>query len=186
MTKNNEKVKVRNRSGSVVVYKLNDTNIRRVFSPGEEKTISRNELVELSYQPGGKTLLANFLQIKDLEAIKEVDLKVEPEYHLTEAQIIELLEKGSIEAFKDCLDFAPEGVIDLIKSYSVELELNDSMKRDAIKAKTGFDVTQAIVNKKADKEPEEEAPKEEAPARRVKTEEAPASRRTVPNYNVVS
>lgn len=184
MSQNDKKVKVRNRSGSVVVYKISDSNIKRTFAPGEEKMISKGELIELSYQPGGKTLLANFLQIKDLETIDEVEIKVEPEYHLTEAQIIDLLETGSIDAFKDCLDFAPEGIIDLIKSYSVELEINDSMKRDAIKAKTGFDVTQAILNKKADTETVETT--EETPSRRVKTEDAPAGRRTAPTYTVVS
>jgi len=36
---------------------------------------------------------------------------------------------GSLDEFLDCLDFAPEGVKDLIKTLSVELPLNDVSKR---------------------------------------------------------
>ena len=44
----------------------------------------------------------------------------------------------------DCLDFAPEGVIELVKKYAVELKVNDIQKRQAILDKTGFNVTSAI------------------------------------------
>ena len=46
--------------------------------------------------------------------------------------------------FLDCLDFAPQGVIDTIKKVAVQIKLNDVAKRQAIKDKTGFDVTKAI------------------------------------------
>jgi hypothetical protein len=40
-----------------------------------------------------------------------------------------LLKNGSKEAFLDCLDFAPEGVLDLIKKFAVELPLDNYDKR---------------------------------------------------------
>jgi hypothetical protein len=54
------------------------------------------------------------------------------------------MQNGSLDEFLDCLDFAPEGVIDLIKTLAVELPLNDVAKREAILNKTGFNVDNAI------------------------------------------
>ena len=51
---------------------------------------------------------------------------------------------GSLDALLDCLDFAPTGVIELVKSLAVSLEINDISKRNAILEKTGFNVTKAI------------------------------------------
>ena len=63
---------VKNRSASIVVYKIPEENIRREFAPGESKKISYAELEKLTYQPGGRELMANFLQIDSDEAINEV------------------------------------------------------------------------------------------------------------------
>ena len=57
-------------------------------------------------------------------------------------------------------------------------------KRDALKKKTGFDVTVAIANMQKEKE-DMDAPAVESKERRVKTESAPEGRRTIPKYNVV-
>jgi len=56
----------------------------------------------------------------------------------------------------DCLDFAPEGVRDLIKTFSVMLPLNDVAKREAILNKLGFNVDNAIKIQKESAEPAEE------------------------------
>jgi hypothetical protein len=55
-----------------------------------------------------------------------------------------LLEQGTLDQLKDALDFAPDGVIDLIKERAVKNELNDMRKREAILKATNFDVTKAI------------------------------------------
>jgi hypothetical protein len=52
---------VKNRSASTIVYKIPEDNLRRRFTPGETKRISYDELLKLSYQPGGKEMMANFL-----------------------------------------------------------------------------------------------------------------------------
>ena len=93
---------------------------------------------------------------------------------------------GSLDAFLDCLDFAPEGVLQIIKDAAVELPLNDVQKRDAIKEKLGFDVSAAIANNKESANNEIVADK---PGRRVKeTAAAPAPARRVdtPEYKVVN
>jgi hypothetical protein len=56
------------------------------------------------------------------------------------------MEEGTLDEFLDCLDFAPIGVIDLIKRYAVALPLSDYNKRKAIKDKLGYDVDAAIKN----------------------------------------
>ena len=107
---------------------------------------------------------------------------------MSEQQIIELLKSGSMDALLDALDFAPVGVIDLIKTFAVQMPLNDMEKCKAIKEKTGFDVMTAIKNNIADKTDEEKPVAEKATERRVKTEEKPATpaRRTTNQYKVVT
>ena len=68
------------------------------------------------------------------------------------------MQTGSLDEFLDCLDFAPEGVKDLIKNLSVELPLNDVAKREAILNKLGFNVDNAIRIKRESSEPTEEKP----------------------------
>ena len=177
-------LKVKNRSASLAVYSIPEINIRREFAPGETKNITYGELEKLSYQPGGRAIMQNFLQIIDPEATGDLGINREPEYDLSEQQIVDLMTKGSLDAFLDCLDFAPVGVIDLIKKFSVSLPLNDIDKRDALKKKTGFDVTVALANMQKEKE-DIGTPTVENKERRVKTESAPEGRRTTPKYNVV-
>lgn len=177
-------LKVKNRSASLAVYSIPEINVRREFAPGETKNITYGELEKLSYQPGGRTIMQNFLQIIDPEATGDLGINREPEYDLSEQQIVDLMIKGSLDAFLDCLDFAPVGVIDLIKKFSVSLPLNDIDKRDALKKKTGFDVTVALANMQKEKE-DMDTPAVENKERRVKTESAPEGRRTIPKYNVV-
>ena len=61
-----------------------------------------------------------------------------------------------MDEFLDCLDFAPDGVIDLIKQYAVALPLNDVAKREALKNKFDYDVDNVINVIKATKEGQEE------------------------------
>ena len=177
---------VTNRSASLVVYNIPEDGIRREFQPNETKKIRHGELEKLSYQPGGMNLIANYLLVQNEEALQDLGLGTEPEYYLTEDQIIDLMKNGSEDAWLDCLDFAPAGVIEMIKKLSVSLPLNDYNKRKDLKEKTGFDVDAAV--KHVEEEHEDERPVEKAHERRVKpnAEEAvPSGRRTTPKYNVV-
>lgn len=178
---------VKNRSSSVVVYRIPENNIRREFAPGETKKIAFGELEKLTYQAGGRELLENFLQIVDEAVTSDFNVHREVEYDMSEAQIKDLLLSGSLDAFLDALDFAPIGVIDLIKTLSVQLPLTDLNKRRALKEKTGFDVDRAIVHIEEERAAEQSNKidtSEAAPTRRVKTETAPAGRRTTSNYKV--
>ena len=131
MINENTMYNVKNRSSSVVVYRIPETNLRREFEPGEIKRVSFGELEKLTYQPGGRELLENFLQILEEEVTTDLNVHREIEYDMSEAQVRDLLLSGSLDAFLDALDFAPIGVIDLIKTMSVQLPLTDLNKRRA-------------------------------------------------------
>lgn len=174
---------VKNRSSSVLVYSIPEERIRREFMPGETKKIKFSELEMLTYQPGGQSMINNYLLIKDAQGVKDLNTKTEPEYYMTEEQIIELIRNGSIEAFLDCLDFAPAGVIELVKDLSIKLPISDYQKRQALKEKIGFDIDAALRHIEEEKSENASASVEEAPQRRVKTEETAARRVIIPNQN---
>ena len=158
MIKQDTMYNVKNRSSSVVVYRIPETNLRREFAPGETKKVPFGELEKLTYQEGGRELLENFLQILEEEVTSNLNVNREVEYNMNEQQIAALLQTGSLDAFLDALDFAPIGVIDLIKTMAVQLPLTDMAKRKALKEKTGFDVDKALVHI------EEEKAEEKTPA----------------------
>lgn len=177
---------VKNRSSSVVVYRIPETNLRREFQPGETKKIPFGELEKLTYQPGGHALLEEFLQIVDEAVTNNLNVRREVEYDMSEVQIRDLLTRGSLDAFLDALDFAPMGVIDLIKTMSVSLPLEDYNKRKALLEKTGFDVDKAVANLQAEKAEEKATATEAAaPAERRVKPATQTGRRTAPNYKVV-
>lgn len=187
MINQDTKYNVKNRSSSVVVYRIPESNLRREFAPGETKQIPFGELEKLTYQQGGREMLEQFLQIVDEAATSNLNVHREVEYDMSEAQVRDLLLSGSLDAFLDALDFAPIGVIDLIKTMAVQLPLTDLNKRKALKDKTGFDVDKALIHLEEEKAEEEEnhiTPV--AQERRVKTEATTTGRRTTSNYKVVS
>lgn len=171
------RIKVLNRDNGSVVYSIPEMNgLRRVYQSGETKEVTFEELQKLSYIPGGKELLAESLVILDNdEAVKELLGHTELEYKYTKKDVLRLLKEGSMDQFLDCLDFAPDGVKELIKNCAVQLPLNDVEKREAILQKLNFNVDNAIRIKRQSEadEPVKEAPHE----RRVKTQTL--TRRTV-------
>lgn len=153
MLDKNTIIKVTNRSNGSTGYTIPDLgNLHRSFQSGETKELTMEELRKLSYIPGGMFLLKNNLVLDNPEAIAELLNEVEPEYYYTEEDIKNLLTTGTLAQFEDCLDFAPEGTINLVKKLSVELELNDVSKRKALLEKTGFNVTTAIEANQMDEE----------------------------------
>lgn len=189
-------VKVRNRSNSVVVYSVDDLRVRREFMPGETKMLPLEEMYLLSQKAGGAKIIADYLFIENPAAVEEIAIPVEPEYYLDDKGVIDLLVNGSVEALLDCLDYAPEGVLDLVQKHALDLPLTDTRKIKAIKDKTGFDVALALKHKEelaaeaAETANQTESGMEVQAGRRVKpeaakTETKTSSRRTTPKYNVV-
>lgn len=182
----NRPIEVMNRSNGFVAYVIPDKHIRREFNPRETKKVEFDELVEVSMQAGGRELLYHYLMIKDANSMREIlNVNEEPEYWLTEAKIPDWMASCSLNEFKDALDFAPQGVKDLIKKFAVSLPLNDVAKREAILTILGFDVTKAIeVNRESAAAGEESAnaPASASKRRTVSTVVAD----TEPKYKVVN
>ena len=177
---------VKNRGASHVSYRIPEDGIRRSFAPGETKEISYQELEKLTFQPGGMMILTNYLQIIEQEALNTFGIRTEPEYHMSETDVANLIKTGTLDAFLDALDFAPVSVIDLIKKMSVDIPLMDMEKRKALKAKTGFDVDAALRHIEEEKEDNGQNTILKTTERRVKPDAAPAGRRTTPpQYNII-
>ena len=185
-------IKVKNRDSGTVGYTIPELgNLHRSFSKGETKEITMDELRKLSYISGGKVLLQNYLIVQNQDALKELlSDDVEPEYYYGEEEIKKLLLTGSNDQLLDCLEFAPEGVIGLVKDLAVSLKINDISKRNIILEKTGFNVTNAIaINEETIEGEGEEAKssRRSAPVTVEKSDEAPKRRVAAPQqYNVVS
>lgn len=177
---------VKNRGASHVSYRIPEDGIRRSFAPGETKEISYQELEKLTFQPGGMMILTNYLQIIEQEALNTFGIHTEPEYHMSETDVANLIKTGSLDAFLDALDFAPVSVVELIKKLSVDIPLMDMEKRKALKAKTGFDVDAALRHIEEEKEDNGQNTILKTTERRVKPDAAPAGRRTAPpQYNII-
>jgi len=185
MLDNDQVVKVKNREPGTVGYTIHElNNLRRSFAPKEIKEIKMSELRALSYVPGGLYILKNCLVINEPEAVKELIGEVEPEYFYDEARVKDLLLNGSLDQLLDCLDFAPTGVVDLVKNLAVELKINDIAKREAIKDKTGFNVDSAV---KINEETEEKTENSEKTRRAATpaTTVASGRRTATPAYKIV-
>ena len=181
-------VEVTNRNNGITGYTLN-SGMERIFNINETKKIPLEELQEVEAMPGGEYLLRNYLMIKDKTALDYLNVEPEPEYFYTENEIKELLLNGTLDQLEDCLNFAPQGVLDILKDKAVSLEIPDMRKRDLISKKLGFNIDNAIKIEKAFKEDSTLNNKETtAPERKstpVVVEDKPV-RKASSKYNVVS
>ena len=169
---------VKNRSAARVHYELPEIGVRaRVFEPGEVKRhIRYAELEALTYIPGGLQLIKDYLQIEDEEARQELIGDVEPEYNMNEEQVKNLILTGTMDEWLDALDFAPEGVIELIKEYSVSLPLTDTRKMQAFSEKKGINLQNMIQLRQEElREEREQVVQNTSQERRTSAQEKPAS-----------
>ena len=138
---------VTNRSSSRVYYAIPDLHITRDIAPGETIRVPYEELVHLSWKGGGRELMEQYLFITGEgadEALANMSVCREDESYMTREDVVELLAHGSEDELLDCIDFAPQGVLDILKDEAVKMKLNDMRKREIIREKLDFDVTTAI------------------------------------------
>ncbi len=184
-----KRVNIKNRSSCTVGYTLPDSGVRRIWMPNEiKKGITVAELEQATYISGGLAIIQDYLQINDEEVCEFLGLSTEPEYFYSEEDVKKMLLTGTNDQLLDCLDFAPDGVIDLIKDIALEVKINDIQKRQSIKEKTGFDVTSAISNVEYSNSKDEEGASENKgrrtdPIKVEKKEESTERRVVTPNYN---
>ena len=183
-------VQVTNRSIGSVSYSLPELHVERHYAPRETKEIKFEELKALYDTTGGNVLICQCLAIKNEEALRSLNIEVEQEYFYTEDEIKKIMISGTMDEFLDMLDFAPEGVLTIVKNLAVSLPLNDVQKRDAIFEKLNFNVTKAIEiqNSNFDSGDEDTSAKAEIHKRRVEApakEETTAETPTAPTRRVV-
>ena len=172
-------IKVTNRYDGMTAYSGPDLGIKRLFMAGGTKEVTMEEIRKLNYSIGGAALLRDNLILDNPEAIEEILGTVEPEYYYGEEEVKNLLLNGSLAELQDCLDFAPQGTLELVKKIAVEIELNDIQKREAILSATGFNVTSAIaINKETSEENDAEEEKTRRVVKNSKVNENASGRRT--------
>lgn len=137
-------MKVYNRSDSNITYTLPELNTRRVFALGECKDLDAKELEALWQMDGGMTIIKDYLVIDDKDWVAQHWDDAPIEYFWKADDVKKCLIEDSLELFRETLDYAPQGVIDLIKMLAWQLPITDLNKVEAIKQATGFDTLAAI------------------------------------------
>lgn len=138
-------MKVYNRSDSNITYSLPELNTRRVFALGESKDLEDKELNALYQMDGGRTLIEQYLLVDDEEWVKKHFTEEPPlEYFWKPEDVKKCLLEDSLALFQETLEYAPAGVIDLIKMYAWQIPISDLNKIEAIKQVTGFDTLAAV------------------------------------------
>lgn len=190
MLNHTDKVRVENRASAIVCYRVPESKTIRRFVPREVKEIEMGELRQAIQIPGTRRLIESALIIHNKEAVEELLPNAEPEYFYDKNDVDFLLEKGTLDQLKDALDFAPDGVIDLIKEQAVKNELNDMRKREAILEATNFNVTKAIeINRQSQEEKLVTETKVRRTAPITETEvvsETPVRRTSAPKYKIIT
>lgn len=189
MVNKEKRVKVVNRASGSLAYKIDTLRVTRHWrKPGDYLNISIAELLELKTVKGGQSLLENYVIIEDKEALSVLfpDQELEPEYNYGLKEIEALLYEADTEQLLDALDFAPKGVLDLIKAKSAEKLPNTTAKIEAINKKFKIDLNK-INELYQEKEILEEKPE---PTRRRRTApiietEEPKQESSLPKYKVV-
>ena len=131
------KIPVKSRATGKITYSIPALRIKRTwFSSGDIINIPIDELIELTTVEGGRRMLDEFLLINDEEARTALyDYELAPEYDYTEAEVIYLLQEATDTQLLDALDYAPEGVLHLIRSLAVKNKPNTLAKLNAINEK---------------------------------------------------
>lgn len=147
-------------------YIVDLTGVHRILPPHASFKVKASELRELFYQRGGQELLHDYIRVGNKALAQEfgVDVDNTPEYNWGRKDVIDALNNPNIDILLDALDFAPDGIKQLIADVAVEIEVADVNKRKAISDKLGIDVDAMITNKNLATQEAEE--KEEKPTRR--------------------
>ena len=115
-------VSVRNMVNHKVVYVLPDWNRKVVFEPFQERKIPAGELRALHYTTGGYNLLHDYLCVESADLRVEFEIpedQIEYDWKLDDIKYLLLDNNALIESLQDALDFAPEGIREMIIDYAV-------------------------------------------------------------------
>ena len=148
MRDDREFVIVVNMSNHDVGFTLTTSQKRRSLVPGVRLEMTKGEVRELNYEPGGHYMLMNLLRVTDKALAKEIGVDDDcVEYWWDDEDIDRVLnDPKSLPELEDALEFGPEGIVDRIISKAVEDNLADNDKVEAISRITGRDVRAMVQN----------------------------------------
>ena len=152
---NSTKIKVKNLVDYNVGYKIEEDNVRRQFAPYEIKQIEAGELRKLNYTRGGHILLTEYLSVMNRNLADEFGVdsdSFDNEYNWDVNKVDSVLTSEPIEVLQDALDFAPKGVLELIKDRAIALKLDSMDKRQIISSALGIDLSSMIEVQKMNEE----------------------------------
>ena len=164
--KDDDVIEITNLLDCTCGYIVDLTGVHRILPPHASFKVKASELRELFYQRGGQELLHDYIRVGNKALAQEfgVDVDNTPEYNWGRKDVIDALNNPNIDILLDALDFAPDGIKQLIADVAVETEVADVNKRKAISDKLGIDVDAMITNKNLAAQEAKE--KEEKPTRR--------------------
>lgn len=181
------KYKVTSKYNGFLTIKMPNTGIKYIWNRiNDSRELTLDQLKEILNAPGGRTIIENKLVIEDPEAVKALEMDVEPEYFYSEEDIKALLETGTIEQLEDALNFAPEGTKELIAETAVKIKIENRDKIALITEKTGRDINDQIkVEMESSKEDSAAPTQRQAPLFTRKTN-TPTTETTQSRYKRVS
>ncbi len=119
----------------------NNTGIIREFPKiGFKMELTKESLLNISYSPGGRRILENYLVFEDSEVLEFLEIDIEPEDSFTAKDLESLVSNGSLGQLEDALTFSKKGTKEAIKDAAVRLGTKDLGKIDAISKATNSDV----------------------------------------------
>ena len=152
------KVAVVSRSKGSVSYSIPTLRVARTWlKAGDSLDIPIDELLELRVIAGGAKLMDKYLIITDEEAYSIVYNEEEmiPEYQYGIDEVKYLLYEGTVEQLMDAIDYAPQGVLDLIKQLAVKKMPDKTDKIDVINKKFNINLLTIVQNASPEEEIED-------------------------------
>jgi hypothetical protein len=159
MSKNlTKKVAVISRSKGSVSYSIPTLRVSRTWlQAGDSIDIPIDELLELRVTAGGAKLMDKYLMIADPTAYAIVYNEEEmiPEYQYGIEEVKYLLYEGTVEQLMDAIDYAPQGVLDLIKQLAVKKMPDKTDKIEVINKKFNINLLTIVQNATLEEDAEE-------------------------------
>ena len=133
---------VKNISSAIVGIAAPGLRFNRELRPGRAIPISKDEYIELMYEPGVQNLLiGGFIRF---DGVEEKDEVIQTEETLERAQIEEILKNRDITTFAKFIPTAPSAAKDSVVTLAVELGITDRPFVSLIEKYCGVDIIQAI------------------------------------------
>lgn len=140
-------IPVRNMVNHKVIYVIPEEHRRVVFEAFQQRNIRAGELRALNYTTGGSILLKNYLCVKSNDLREEFNIpsdQVEYDWTLEDIKRVLTDLSSPIEELEDALDFAPDGIREMIVDYAVTWKIPDANRRRTVSRMAGVNIDKMI------------------------------------------